>query len=324
MAVNKTVFAWFAMWMVQPVIVLAVIFTWWGRLMILTWITMSFFVAPPHEWLAFRDFIEKHFGEGAHDFFPLSLHAEDFWAGLSKYHGPGSGQKVEDDGRRTIDGKRAPPLLFNICPHGIMSVHVNFLVNLSGLWTKEKLPRIRPLIGTGFFFLPIAREYHTWMGNFPVSQKTVRHAFKHKLDLALVPGGFEEAVLAHPGTNELFMSRNLGWIKHAMRGGYGVVPVFSFGENELYDTWQGFKLARAAFAGRTRIPMIVAYFHKRFFPPRHPIALVVGEPVWFPRIEDPTKEQVQKCYGLYVEAVRAHYEKHKASHGAADIPFVSY
>ena len=196
-------------------------------------------------------------------------------------------------------------------------MHVNFGINMSGLWSKEKLPEIRTLVGTGFFFLPLAREYQTWMGTLPVSSGEVRKAFSKKLDLGLVPGGFEEAVLSHPGTNELFLMENLGWVKHAIRGGYGVVPVFSFGETELIPQWRGYKLERARFAGKTRIPMICPM---RLVPKRHPVSLVVGAPVWFPHIADPTKEQLRECHGRYVTAVRGLYEKHRGRFGAGEVP----
>jgi hypothetical protein len=275
----------------------------------LSWILVSFLLAPPREWPAFRHFVQKYMGRDACEHFPLSLHAEDFHQGMQEHK------------KATVSEqqKERPPLLFNFAPHGVCSVHVNFVINISGLWLKEKLPEICTLVGTGFFFLPIAREYQSWMGTAAVSSNEVRKAFSDRRDLGLVPGGFEEAVLAHPGTNELYLMRNLGWVKHAVRGGYGVVPVFSFGENELIPQWRGYRLLRARIAGKTRIPMICP---KRLFPKRHPVSLVVGAPVWFPHIAEPTKEQLQEWHGRYVGAVRALYNKHKAHFGAADIPLV--
>ena len=46
-------------------------------------------------------------------------------------------------------------------------------------------------------------------------------------------------MLAQPGTNRIWIKGNLGWVKHALRGGYGVVPCFSFGETEWAYQWQG-------------------------------------------------------------------------------------
>jgi 2-acylglycerol O-acyltransferase 2 len=304
---------WFSMWGASGGLVLSALFFDWARVVMLIWVIVSFILAPPREWPAFRRFIQKHLGRDACDFFPLSVHADEFRQGMQEYK--------ESTGLPHLDvlKNHRPPLLFNFAPHGVLSIHVNFLINISGLWSKEKLPEIRTLVGTGFFFLPFAREYQTWMGTLAVSSSQVREAFSKKLDLGLVPGGFEEAVLAHPGTNELYLLENLGWVKHAIRGGYGVVPVFAFGETELIPQWRGYKLQRARFAGKTRIPMICP---KRLLPKSHPVSLVLGAPVWFPHVKDPTKAQLRECHGRYIEAVRALYEKHKAKFGAADIPLV--
>jgi 2-acylglycerol O-acyltransferase 2 len=282
----------------------------------LVWIIVSFLLAPPKPWPAFRRFVQKHLGRDACDYFPLSLHADEFHHGMQEYKENKALCKNAHQGK---DDR--PPLLFNFSPHGVCSVHVNFGINISGLWLNEKLPEIHTLVGTGFFFLPFAREYQTWMGTMAVSSSVVRKAFSERLDLGLVPGGFEEAILAHPGTNELYLMENLGWVKHAIRGGYGVVPVFSFGESELIPQWRGYKLERARFAGKTRIPMICP---KQLLPKRHPVSLVVGAPVWFPHAKDPTKAQLRECHGLYVEAVRCLYERHKGRFGAEGIPLVIY
>lgn len=38
---------------------------------------------------------------------------------------------------------------------------------------------------------------------------------------------------AHPGTADLTLKRRMGFIKLAMRQGADLVPVFSFGENDV-------------------------------------------------------------------------------------------
>lgn len=292
---------------------MSAIYTRTGRYLMIAWVAMSC-LRRPREWPAFKLFIEGFFGAAARKYFPLSLHAEDYWAGMRKHEDSNAAVAVAATAKR-------PPLLFNISPHGQMSVHTNFLIAMSGLWTKEKLPPIRMLVGAGFWYLPFFREWMSWFGNLPVSPKVVRRAFQDKMDLGLVPGGFEEAVLANPGTNELFQMGNYGWVKHALRHGYGVVPAFCFGENELKSQWKGYKLQRARFAGKYKIPLV---FPTSMGIKQHPIALVVGAPVWFPCLQDPTKEELKEWHGRYIEAVRALYDKHKAAHGAADIPLTIY
>jgi hypothetical protein len=51
--------------------------------------------------------------------------------------------------------------------------------------------------------------------------------------LTIVVGGAAESLSAHPGTADLTLKRRKGFIKLAIRGGADLVPVFSFGENDV-------------------------------------------------------------------------------------------
>lgn len=51
--------------------------------------------------------------------------------------------------------------------------------------------------------------------------------------LTIVVGGAAESLSARPGTADLVLRRRLGFIKLAIREGADLVPVFSFGENDV-------------------------------------------------------------------------------------------
>jgi hypothetical protein len=54
--------------------------------------------------------------------------------------------------------------------------------------------------------------------------------------LTIVVGGAAESLSAHPGTADLTLKRRKGFIKLAIRQGADLVPVFSFGENDVSRT----------------------------------------------------------------------------------------
>jgi len=51
--------------------------------------------------------------------------------------------------------------------------------------------------------------------------------------ITIVVGGAAESLSAHPGTADLTLKRRKGFIKLAIRTGASLVPVFSFGENDV-------------------------------------------------------------------------------------------
>lgn len=51
--------------------------------------------------------------------------------------------------------------------------------------------------------------------------------------ITIVVGGAAESLSAHPGTADLTLKKRLGFIKMAIRHGADLVPVFSFGENDV-------------------------------------------------------------------------------------------
>lgn len=51
--------------------------------------------------------------------------------------------------------------------------------------------------------------------------------------IAIVIGGAAESLSAHPGTADLTLKKRFGFVKMAIREGADLVPVFSFGENDV-------------------------------------------------------------------------------------------
>ncbi|KAK0483123.1 diacylglycerol acyltransferase-domain-containing protein [Armillaria luteobubalina] len=53
--------------------------------------------------------------------------------------------------------------------------------------------------------------------------------------ITVVIGGATESLSAHPGTADLTLRKRLGFIKIAIQEGADLVPVFSFGENDIFS-----------------------------------------------------------------------------------------
>lgn len=53
----------------------------------------------------------------------------------------------------------------------------------------------------------------------------------------MLPGGFEEATLTTRTENRVYLKRRKGFIKYALKYGTTIYPVFVFGENQLFYTF---------------------------------------------------------------------------------------
>lgn len=56
--------------------------------------------------------------------------------------------------------------------------------------------------------------------------------------IMLVPGGAQESLLATTGRNELVLEKRRGFVKLALLTGASLVPVYSFGETDVFETVQ--------------------------------------------------------------------------------------
>ena len=98
--------------------------------------------------------------------------------------------------------------------------------------------------------------------------------------VTLIVGGSPESLLSRPGDVRLYLKKRYGFIKIALQEGSPVVPVFAFGEHQLYeqddnpkgsmvrwfqDTVQKFTggITFPAFHGRGVLQVIVTNFTKQ-------------------------------------------------------------
>lgn len=150
--------------------------------------------------------------------------------------------------------------------------------------------------------------------------------------ILLVLGGAKESLDAHPSHEYILTLKNRkGFVKIGLAHGASLVPVFSFGENDLYEQFPnplGSKLRAIQIKVQKRLGYATPFFKGRgifqyafgFLPNRHPIDTYVGEPIPLPKLERDqiTPEIVDKYHAQYMEALSRLFDTYKAKHGNAD------
>ncbi|EDO41259.1 predicted protein [Nematostella vectensis] len=226
-----------------------------------------------------------------------------------------------------------PQKNYIICyhPHGIMSLGAlgNFCSEATGF--SEKFPGITPHILTlaGNMKFPVTRDYMMAFGVCTVEKESIHHIMERMGKghaAVIVTGGAAESLDAHPGSFKITLKERKGFVKIAMKTGASLVPVFSFGENELYsqvDNPRGSSIRQWQTKMKNLMGFAPPLFYGRgifqytygILPHRRPINTVVGAPITVERNPQPSWEQVCELHKQYVTALCELFDKHKIKYG---------
>ncbi|XP_072033299.1 2-acylglycerol O-acyltransferase 2-A-like [Amphiura filiformis] len=216
-------------------------------------------------------------------------------------------------------------------PHGILAVgaFIHFGTEATGF--SKLFPGIKPslLILRGWFFFPFIRDYVMLAGICDSSKDSVDYLLsKNGVGNAacLVIGGAREALDMEPGKHRVLLNRRKGFIRKAMEHGASLVPVYSFGESDVYDstrTVPGSKIRKLQEFLLKCIGFTVPICHGRgifnytmgIIPYRRHINTVVGKPIPVGKNPNPTRTEVEDLHSIYVNALKALFDEHKTKYG---------
>uniref|UniRef100_M3YWQ7 Acyltransferase n=2 Tax=Mustela putorius furo TaxID=9669 RepID=M3YWQ7_MUSPF len=222
--------------------------------------------------------------------------------------------------------------VLSVHPHGIMCVGAfcNFSTDVTGF--SKKFPGIQTsMTGLGVLFhLPVYREYLMSYGLRPVSRQSLDFILSQPQRgqaVIIMVGGAQESLYAVPGKHCLILRNRKGFVRLALRHGASLVPVYSFGENDIFkfkafatNSWQ--YLCQITFKRIMGFSPCIFWGQGLFsanswglLPFARPITTVVGRPIPVPQRLDPTEEEVDHYHMLFMEALEQLFEDHKESCG---------
>ncbi|XP_071233952.1 2-acylglycerol O-acyltransferase 2-A-like isoform X2 [Salvelinus alpinus] len=234
---------------------------------------------------------------------------------------------------KTVDLDPGSNYLFGFHPHGVLVAggFGNFCTEASGF--SSLFPGLTPyLLMLPFWFrVPFFRDYMMCGGLVSSEKASLSYLLSASRggNVAVVAvGGAPEALDARPGALTLQILHRKGFIKLALKHGAQLVPVFSFGENELFDQmtnpagsplrWLQDHLQRLM---GVALPMFtgrgVFQYSFGLLPYREPIHTVVGRPIPVVQTPSPTKDDIDGLHSLYLEGLTTVFEDNKDSYGIA-------
>ena len=220
----------------------------------------------------------------------------------AKYFYP---QQVLFDGFKEL----SPNTKALICmhPHGILTVSWA----LASTDPVLAHANIKWLVTEALIRLPFISDFLSWNGCAPASKDYMSARMSKGANLALLPGGFEEATLYKRNAYRIFIKKRTGFIVYALRYGYKIHPAFAFGEEKCYWALGGCEKFRL-WLNQYKFPA-VAFVGKLGIVPGwdQPLVTVIGPAVQLPQIAKPTDADIQKYHQIYVKALVELFEKHK-------------
>ncbi|XP_054851505.1 2-acylglycerol O-acyltransferase 3 [Eublepharis macularius] len=212
-------------------------------------------------------------------------------------------------------------------PHGIICAGAfsTFCTEATGF--SRTFPGLKSSLCllSGLFHMPVYREYMMSSGMVPVSKRSLDFLLRGGPGHAvvIVVGGAAESLDCSPGEQRVRLQGRRGFVRLALQHGAALVPVYSFGETDLFRQLQ---FADGSLARRLQeafkrwagfAPCLFRGGSWGLLPFAAPVTVVVGAPIPVPRRPAPTQEEVAHYHGLYVAALRALFEAHKGACGLA-------
>ncbi|XP_001602288.1 2-acylglycerol O-acyltransferase 2 [Nasonia vitripennis] len=242
---------------------------------------------------------------------------------------------------KTVDLDPTRNYLFCSFPHGILSTGVSGAFTTNGLDCAKLFPGLdfRLLTLDAHFQTPLFREYVLNYGICSCDKDSLDYLLSHKPTekdgpteapvtgraCVLIVGGAAEAFKCKPQTYNILVKRRKGFVRRALKNGAPLVPVFSFGETDLYDQLNSpegsFLRAVQEFVKKVTgiapvVPIGRGLFQYSFglVPNRKPVHVVVGAPLDVPKIEEPSREEVDLYHAQFTDKLIELFETHKSKY----------
>ncbi|ELW71899.1 2-acylglycerol O-acyltransferase 2 [Tupaia chinensis] len=212
-------------------------------------------------------------------------------------------------------------------PHGVLAAgaFTNLCTESTGF--SSIFPGIRPhlMMLTLWFRAPFFRDYIMTSGLVTSEKESAAYILNRKGSgnlLGIIVGGAQEALDARPGAYKLLLRNRKGFVRLALIHGAALVPIFSFGENDLFDqvknssgSWLRCVQNRLQKIMGISLPL----FHGRgvfqysfgLMPYRRPITTVVGKPIEVQKTPFPSQEEVDQLHQRYIQELSDLFEAHK-------------
>jgi len=210
--------------------------------------------------------------------------------------------------------------IFAAHPHGLFSwgVWSHFMNEVTAL--QECLNGVDCRILTldpNFKFL-VWRDVWLGLGLASVSKESCDYLLSRGTSVLIAPGGTEEMFYSHPGTNKILQRK--GFIRLALEHGANLVPIFTFGETDLFSQIAnppGSLMRRLQIWYKKYLPNSLIFFWGRYalLPRKQEIFTIIGKPIEVQKKANFQEKDVNELHKKYFDALSALYYEYADKYG---------
>lgn len=211
--------------------------------------------------------------------------------------------------------------IFGMFPHGACTVsHFLVMTDACRMLTSIHKGDRRDLAASILFYIPFVRDLLLFLGCVDASKETAKYNIRKKRSILIYVGGEKEQLMTQENTYKVYLKGRLGFIKIALQYGIPLVPMYAFGENELYLHSSLFMGLRSWLQRKFQIaiPLIVGRWGT-VIPLKKHLHVVIGKPI--PVLKknesDITDEDLASLHGTFVSELQRIFDEHKELHGIA-------
>ena len=198
--------------------------------------------------------------------------------------------------------------MLTVAPHGILTLGFTFMVTSDEFESSD----VKWLVTDMLLKLPFIRDMMVWSDAWEVSKDSMNEFLQQEENVALIPGGFQEATIYLRDRHRLFIKDRKGFIKYALKYGYSILPAYVFGEERGF--WQ-FDIGSIDFRfwlNKYNIPTIAFIGKYGFLPDNNiDVTIVIGKSYALPKIDHPTDEDINKHHADYIKCMEGLFDRNK-------------
>ena len=210
--------------------------------------------------------------------------------------------------------------LFVASPHGAFPLAQIGL----GLYRFRRAPELLDgflIAGASvLFWVPLLREFMLFGGVRSPAKADLLRFLRGGTSVGVNPGGNYEMTMSDHAQEQVFAQKKLGFVRLALETGTPLLPMYGFGENQVFtcypkplQAWRlwlvrRWRLGAPLFTGRFGLPFVPLPAARR-----HHVTVVVGRPVEVgPARASPTDAEIDAVFKRYCDELARLFEAHAA------------